>query len=63
VGKKQDIGENYVVGRFMMVLLTIYLTKKDEMTEKKNTLRVWWRSLKDAGLLENLWRWMKIILK
>jgi len=44
--------------------------KKDEMTglmmlmtEKKNTLRFWWRSLKDAGLLENLWRGMKIILK
>jgi len=43
--------------------------KKDEMmghvmrkTEKKNTLRVWW-SLKDARLLENLWRGMKIILK
>jgi len=44
--------------------------KKDEMTghvmrvtEKKNTLRVCWRCLKDAGLLENLGRGMKVILK
>jgi hypothetical protein len=33
------------------------------MTEKKNTLKFWWRSLKDAGLLENLGRGMKMILK
>ena len=33
------------------------------MTEKKNTLRVWLRGLKDTGLLENLGRGMKIILK
>ena len=34
------------------------------MTEKKKYLEgFWWRSLKDAGLLENLERGMKIILK
>jgi hypothetical protein len=33
------------------------------MTEKKNTLRVWWMSLKDADHFEDLVRGEKIILK
>jgi hypothetical protein len=74
VGKQQDTGENYRVRRFMIVLLTRYCydadMKKDEMTghvmlmtKKKNTLRFSGKCLKDASLLENVGRGIKVILK